>query len=267
MFKFGLILICLFIFSCNTENRKVLKKEKHEAFNEQCLAITLLEENKNRSLELSLNTSSHMSIADFKPLYIGEMMDSIKIHTFLVNHDLNGIRYDMDSLWLRSKRKEFLEIYIDTTRFIQERIKNHHLNKSTGGKIDTFFSRYPLFIKNFSHDKHLDMGSGNYMFLLIEALDSNDNWRTIQKPFTYVNDCTGIEASPFILKPNELALSSVELFSGNYHTKFRVRYKNNRDKDYLFNDAIATPNLVFSNSFWGYMNYNQFFELKNANAN
>ena len=84
-----------------------------------------------------------------------------------------------------------------------------------------FYSSFPIFFKNISRDT-LDVQSVNgYLFISLEAKDRKGNWKPInEKPFV----CgTGI-TSKIVLPPNEIIITSMFHYTGNYKTKFRLKF-------------------------------------------
>lgn len=95
------------------------------------------------------------------------------------------------------------------------------------GKI--YYSSFPIFIKNISKDT-LDIQSVNgYLFIGLEAKDRKGNWKPInQKPFV----CgTGV-TSKIVLPPNEIIITSMFHYTGNYKTKLRLKYLDFVSREY-----------------------------------
>ncbi|MFK7906006.1 MAG: hypothetical protein AB8B69_12815, partial [Chitinophagales bacterium] len=79
--------------------------------------------------------------------------------------------------------------------------------------------------------------------IALHSIDSIGVWSKIQK--LYLHEC-GVGLNFFYLPPKNIMLTSCRLFEGNYYTKIRLAFQ----YDY--------EGFVYSNEFWGTMNYNQF---------
>ena len=109
--------------------------------------------------------------------------------------------------------------------------------------IPTGFYAYPVFLKNETNDT-LQIGSGNYIYMIVEAVDSFGVWRPIQRPYVYF---CGTGLNSIIIFPNEYMITACDIFNGDYSTKLRLKLKRN--------------NNLLSNEFYGKIYYSQFKSL------
>ena len=120
------------------------------------------------------------------------------------------------------KEESGSSFYINVVCKGREKLDSELFDKNSNeysGKI--FYSSFPIFFKNISRDT-LDVQSVNgYLFISLEAKDRKGNWKPInEKPFV----CgTGI-TSKIVLPPNEIIITSMFHYTGNYKTKFRLKF-------------------------------------------
>jgi len=81
----------------------------------------------------------------------------------------------------------------------------------------------PILIQNISSDTAY-VGYGNKISIITEALNKKGLWSPIERRYTYFCG-TGLKS--IILPPNEIVLSSIPYFTGNFKTKIRVRLAKN----------------------------------------
>jgi len=241
--RITLFTVVIFLWSCqNTpkENTAILQKVDLES-------ITCIDTFNNT---LKLDIAHSISEADFKPLYIGPLKNSINLD-YRPGHI--GSRFSYNKGYENPNTHD-LKLHVDTTQYVGSvnRLivpvpKKNHEYKSANWREN--FSRgdtksYPIFIQNQSKDT-LMIGSGEYLPLIIEAQDSLGNWKPVQSPFMYF---CGTGLSNFYLPPNHLAVSSCKLFEGEYETQMRLVFG-------YYKTAV-------SNEFKGRMNYQQFTPSK-----
>ena len=238
------ILFCILIvsiLSCKKQAKKnsILKNP-----------ITQIQFIDSFSNKLKLDTARYITKADFYPMYIGNSADSIiltynteNLKNRTINRRSNKIPDSTD-----------LNIYVDTLKTIgsvrrsfippppapNSKGEIYQINKGRGGT-----KSYPVIIENKSINT-LRIGYGDYIPLLIEAIDSLGNWRPIQKPYVYF---CGTGLTHYYLPPKEILITSCKLYKGEYKTKMRLVYGFNRTN--------------YSNEFSGTINYNQFKESPN----
>lgn len=112
---------------------------------------------------------------------------------------------------------------------------------NTGGTINNTtvtYDGYPVIIKNISN-KNLAVGSGTIIPVTLEALDSENNWRTVESNSLNV----GTAINKIILKPGHVAGVVVPVYTGSFKTLMRIRVFDN-----------------YSSSFTVYLNHSQLTE-------
>lgn len=225
------------LLGCSNEGIDLTVQSEEEVFNKFIVLIDTI------STELKKDTSSYLKEAEFHPLYIGEKLDTIQL-----DYDPREIKYVIHERG-RYKYPDSLDllIVVSTSNFIGsvEDYMDWETADSLGTINPVFYSlkylSYPVFIENNSDDT-LEIGYGEYIPLIIEAMDSSGNWRAIQKPYTYF---CGTGMPFYYLPPSEILITSCKLFEGEYKTKLRLVFNKN----------------YYSNEFEGSINYGQFESL------
>lgn len=87
---------------------------------------------------------------------------------------------------------------------------------------------FTVYLTNKSADT-IAIGFGERIPLLLEALDSTGTWKPIQERFYYM---CGTGLSTVILPPNEIAITFVPIFKGNYKTKLRLTDSSNHSQPF-----------------------------------
>lgn len=100
---------------------------------------------------------------------------------------------------------------------------------------------FPVYLTNKSADT-IAIGFGERIPILLEALDSTGTWKPIQERFYYM---CGTGLSTVILPPNEIAVTFVPIFNGNYKTKLRVTNGSNHSKPFEGHLFYTQFQLVF----------------------
>ena len=131
----------------------------------------------------------------------------------------------------RSADTARLSVYVDTTQFIR------NIDLKTIQDKTFSFKAYPVAIIN-PNQYCVFLGYDRYLYLMLEAKDSLNQWREVESRHTYF--CT-TGMSRIQLPPNELVLTSVKVFTGDYRTDMRLKIGDN-----------------YSNVFRGSMHYGQF---------
>ncbi|SFN56732.1 hypothetical protein SAMN05421594_3276 [Chryseobacterium oleae] len=117
----------------------------------------------------------------------------------------------------------------DLTKITEEEI-NIQLDRMDKGKeqtkeipeITNYYDGFPVTIYN-EEDKDIIIGFGNHIPLELEALDKENNWKTIYSRRIY--SC-GVGIRYIMLKPKQIITVFQPRLSGNFKTKFRYRLKN-----------------------------------------
>jgi len=164
--------------------------------------------------ELIFDTISNKREAQFSPIYIGEIKDSIKL-----TYKTSKIEYRTHN-WdkYRSPKETELNIFIDTTRTIGFTMWVWEYYKTPEYRVNK--KSHPILIKNRSSDT-LSIGIGDILPMITEVQDSIGNWKQIERPFFY--GC-GTGLTKFYLPPNQIAISVLRKNYGAKKTKFRVKF-------------------------------------------
>ena len=197
----------LFLISCKKENRNIKFTE-----------IDLVDDSSNK---LFADKVDSFTEAEFSPLYIGEISSEIKLsyrndQTVKKTENWNKYKYP---------KINSIKMFIDTTKIIGIPISFDESPKS--GKRNNKMA-YPVFIKSTNKDT-VNIGYDVFLPIITEAKDRDGNWRAIQKKFHF--DCgTGIQ--DFYCAPNQIVISSMKKFRGNFKTKLRLKFESMGEKSY-----------------------------------
>ncbi|MCF1421084.1 hypothetical protein [Mangrovimonas futianensis] len=210
--KFVATIIVLFLVLTACQNEKKQSSEDIEGSKNLVFSDLVLHDRFDNTLVL--DTLLLGREAQFSPVYIGKMNDSIQPY-----YKTAKVGYRVED-WnkYRSPEVDDLEIYIDTSQTIgfpmgvweYEQEPERRVNKKS----------YPIFIRNQSNDT-LSIGFGEILPIVTEAQDSLGNWMQIESPLMY--DC-GTGLTQFYLPPNEIAISTLRQNKGTNNTKFRVKF-------------------------------------------
>ena len=160
--------------------------------------------------------------------YIGAIMPEIRFRT-------NYSESEKYSFYLNTNEKEGLKIIVDTTQIIYKFSEESSASKS-----------HPVFIYNFS-EKDYVVGFGALLYMHLEAKNDEGEWKPIEEQGGYF---CGTGIYNHILKPNNICLSSVYKYSGDFKTKLRLKHLGN-----------------YSNEFEGYINLEEFGEYETEDKN
>lgn len=248
----------LTIWSCNEEVTTLNKSDETSNNQIQEKVIPFLID--TFDCKITTQIKAEFGVANYFPLYFGIIKDSLildhKIRPYLPpsppplvggatiipqdkhkgypKTDLNGYEkyfpiYGLiDFTFLDSAN---LQIDIDTTQVIKN-IDFETLQDSTFA-----FRAYPVLLKNNS-DSILVVGSGTHLDLIMEAKNEQNEWKPIERRFTYF---CGTGLPSIILPPGESVITSAKIYQGNFETEIRLRMRNH-----------------FSPTFKGKININQF---------
>ncbi len=187
-----------------------------------------------------MKVNSWKETVEYNFLYIGQNANSILLDQtlrFMMPVDSSRtivdsdyyIDWDADKYYKRSKEGE-ITIQVDTSLLINKSDASFNPKSS-------LYQAYPVYLINNDIDT-LSVGYGDIIPVYLEALDSTNNWLPIEREFFYF---CGNDVGAIILPPNQIAITSVFRYKGDYKTKLRLKTGKN-----------------YSNSYWGYINYQQF---------
>lgn len=170
--------LMIFTLSCGNKQLKLMKSINVENPLEK---MTLIDTLKN---VLKPDTASFIKESEFHPIYIGQKCDSIVLN--YNSREIEQITFDWYQY--RSPDSIDLKIFVDSTRTIGSAVRffvpppaspnskerYEWKTKKYRGEIRS----YPVMIENDSKDT-LMIGYGDYIPLIIEAVDSLGKWRPI----------------------------------------------------------------------------------------
>ncbi|WP_333601321.1 hypothetical protein [Flavobacterium sp.] len=190
----------IFLISCKKENHNIKFSE-----------INLIDDSTNK---LFADKVDSLTEAEFSPLYIGEISPEIKLsyrNNQTVKKTENRDKY-------KFPKTNSIKLFIDTTKIIGIPLGFYEAPKS--GKRNNKIA-YPVFIKSTNKDT-VNIGYDVFLPIITEAKDRAGNWRAIQKKFTF--DC-GNGIQNFYCAPNQIVISSMKKFKGNFKTKLRLKFE------------------------------------------
>ena len=210
----SIILTLLVWTSCqNQETKKVaLEIEKSEREELPYSDLVLYDDFDN---ELLLDTISNHVKAQFSPVYIGDLKDSIRL--IYKPAKIENRTPDWDKY--KRPRPKDLGIYIDTTKtigFSMSAWEYYNEPEYRMGK-----KSHPIFIENKSSDT-LSVGLGDILPMITEVKDSLGQWTEIERPFIY--EC-GTGLTKFFLPPNQVVITALRQNFGTTKAKVRVKYE------------------------------------------
>ncbi|MFA0961015.1 hypothetical protein AB9P05_04365 [Roseivirga sp. BDSF3-8] len=227
------LFLSLIFYACHKENNR--SREAEQIWNR----ITLVEQS---DAQAKFARAKYITTAAYSPLYIGTQADTV-----LADHLFDFREYQVDD-WSNYSQPDSasLRIFVDTSQCIShaDRVpppprvaKEDSLNVYEAPR----YFAYPVYLINQSTDT-LDIGYGEYIPLILEAKDSTEAWRPIQRPRILCG--TGLRY--ILLPPDNLVLTAYKLYKGKEQTKLRLR--------------LGDEDKVYSNEFTGNINYSQFID-------
>lgn len=204
-----------------------------------------------------------MTTTNYQILYIGPAHDSLSIGYYL-----SSWRFlpppppiDLDEIVIDEIEEDTIEDF-SLTKYYDTPFDNYITSWGEGStykysdstkillQIDTsqetksFFSdcavtskAYPVLLTNKDKDT-ITVMTGDHLPMILEALDSTNQWRAIEKRHRY--KC-GVGLSSTFLPPNEVIVTSCIIYKGPYKTSLRLKFGIN-----------------YSNTFIGSIHYSQF---------
>jgi hypothetical protein len=238
-----LLLTGLVLVSCTKPVKKEnIEKTAENAKTEFPLIIDTFNID-NKVLEMDTFT-----VNNYNPLYFGKLTDSIFITYHLrvsppaqLSEKIKNLKnppeepksafyfdlykeyfrygsFDMFPNWDSAK----LKIAFDTTQ------KVTYLNFLPKNYKDYYYHAFPLYIQNLSKDTVM-VGYGKWLDLILEAKDKENNWQEIQPRTAYYLNSS---LAKIILSPNEIVLTAIPIYKGDYKTKLRLKIGNNYSEEF-----------------------------------
>jgi len=118
-----------------------------------------------------------------------------------------------------------LSVAIDTT----QTISTSDFCYSNNNYKTKFFESFPVFIENGTDSLAL-IGFGSKVNIIVEALDTDNIWKPIEKRFIY--KC-GNGLYYIYLKPNEICCTLIPVYNGDFSTQLRLNINNSYSKPYF----------------------------------
>lgn len=114
-----------------------------------------------------------------------------------------------------------MEIRVDTSTIVK--------NLDFRYDLESYFAKaHPVFIKNKEVDTVI-ISLNYHIPVILEAKDSLNNWLPIENVYAYF---CGVGVDRVFLPPNEIAVTSVIIYKGDYETDLRLRLGNNLSKPF-----------------------------------
>ncbi|MBD8488646.1 hypothetical protein IFO69_07815 [Echinicola sp. CAU 1574] len=183
-----------------------------------------------------------LSTGNYYVLYIGKEKDTLYVDHFLYSppappdsndsvitvfekrNNINTLKPFLKEL---SYNDEYTYPYAQDTNIVK-------IHVDTTQKIG---AGYPVLIRNSENDTII-LGTENRIMAQLEACDSTGNWSKIEEEYLYI---CGFGLRSLMLGPNQVVLTKVPIFTGDYLTDLRLKLGDN-----------------YSNVFSGYIYYRQF---------
>lgn len=245
--------ILLIIYSCNN-NVNIKDITPIESIRKNNFPVII----DTFKLKADKRNTSWLSTAIYKPIYIGTLLDSIRIDIHLIikppelignldnvtNNNSTKFKYStyyrdwLYHLKYKSCKEANINIQLDTNQII------NNFNIHTEIR-NPYFEAYPVIITNNDNDT-IAISYGDFLPIITEVKDSLGEWRPIERPWAY--GC-GNGVGTIVLPPNEIVVTSVKKYYGSYKSVFRLKVGNTYSKEYI-----------------GHFNYRQFESVFNEDG-
>ncbi|MEO8236447.1 MAG: hypothetical protein ABI549_13600 [Flavobacterium sp.] len=217
-----LLSICLFCWNCKKENQNINFSQ-----------IILMDKFSNK---LKVDFANKLTTSEISPLYIGKISENITISY----QTRETVRKTETYKEYKLPIKNSLEIFVDTTRIIGIPMGIYEYSKE-GKRNDKIAN--PIFIKNRSKDT-LNIGYAEYLPIIIEAKNRNGKWQPIQERMRFM---CGNGIIDFYCPPENIVISAMQKYGGNFKTKLRLKY-----------ESFGSKSSIYSNEINGKINEKQF---------
>ncbi len=221
-------LLMLFIFftflGCQSEKSKISLNDKNENFDP--VLIDTIGLNKTNFI-FEGDDEQWMTEANYMIYYIGRKKDTLFMYPLLGIYDPppgHEDDYTIDSEDYKNPNEVYFADFF-------EKPHKKAADLITEIRVDTttrIGNNFPVYLTNKSTDTSF-VGFGERLPLILEAIDSTGNWRPIQKRFVYM---CGTGLTSIMLPPNEMVVTFVPVFKGNYKTKLRITDGNNHSQSF-----------------------------------
>lgn len=176
--------------------------------------------------------------SDYPIYYIGHRVDTIKIG----KRYWRGQTHWLDNFNLPCNRRyshKTLSIYVDTSFKTNSPVDYFSDNPEVVKDSTINYHAFLFTIKNIS-DSVIFMGrTFSVFFIHREAKNKNGEWIKVDKNLSDLGVC-GTGQPTIILKPNEIIVSKVKRYKGNFVTDFRLVFGYGKNVVYsnIFRDSI-----------------------------
>lgn len=165
-------------------------------------------------------------------MYIGKIKNRVELlnNLFLppppeplIKEDLKWEKYRLKKKKRWNEIIKYLKNYNEFSLITKDKIKLEFKERDTIiGFDDTdleYYKSFPIFIKNVSKDT-ISLGTSGYFPIILEAKNKEEKWIEINK---FPRIC-GSFSNVVCLPPNEIIITSMFHYNGNYKTKLRLKF-------------------------------------------
>lgn len=200
------------------------KEQPKEAISEFQISYKNVDHSKVNTIKYSNQIESVFEI-----LYFGAKKGKIEVDGYVLQENITeyiiktqhfshpNILYYL-SLCPPFPHKDDLMVNIDSSLSYPIVIYQKPINSFMGREIDTILAN-PLIIENIS-DRFFNLITSNQVDIIIQAIDTNGEWKDISHPFQRFCG-TGIMSLPMF--PKEIIITSIPVFEGPFRTKARLK--------------------------------------------
>lgn len=220
-----LVFVLIFtLLSCQSEKSKVSLNTTNENFNP--VLIDTIGLNKTNFI-FEGDDERWITDANYMIYYIGPKKDTLFMYPLLGFYDSSPndeSDYKVETEDYKNPNEAY---FVD---FFEKSYKKA-TDLTTEIRVDTtkqIGNSYPVYLTNKSIDTSF-VGFGERLPLILEAIDSTGKWKPIQERFVYM---CGTGLTSIILPPNEMVVTFVPIFKGNYKTKLRISDGQNHSQSF-----------------------------------
>lgn len=254
-FKYYIFFLIVFSIACNRKEKKITSNEDKKIVILDTINIDTVHSKANllepiyQSIVFSLiDTLKDTLYCDFTKV-IGDIPPPA-----LPNSKIKEVEKDKYSSFLVDA---FDHLYFNQSAKVQIRIDDKHpiyifnfsslieISKLINGYTYSSFKHFPIYIINES-DSIINLGnSRGSSFLVLQSKNKKGEWIDVEKKYFY--GCgTGI--MEIILPPNNIAVSKILAYEGDFKTKFRIKYLNNYSN--IIDGSISSVLLENIEEYW-----------------
>lgn len=224
-------IIVLLISSCQNQSKQDVKNEKEDNFPIIIDTLGVL----NYMRYYDGKNPTWLSTSSYSIFYIGEWKDTIYVDPFV---NFSGLPRTEDSSssienpLFKRKHEIYETYYLEWPLNTKLQSYNESQCQIIVDSKHLFDSLVPVLIINEESDT-IEISYGDYLPMIMEAMDSTGQWRPIQEMFQYM---CGNGLGTYLLPPNNCVLTFAPIFNGEFKTKIRFTIGNNHSES--FNGSI-----------------------------